>query len=107
MGRHPGGRGVQAAELAAPIVLSTSSIPLHNELISGGGCLTLLTASVIRTSAKPYALKVLPIELPAHRSPIGIVTLKNRTLAPVVKLFIKSAREIAQFFAGETDSHNV
>jgi hypothetical protein len=43
---------------------------------------------------------MLPIALPAHRSPIGIVMLKNRTLAPVVKLFVQSAREIAQAIAG-------
>jgi DNA-binding transcriptional LysR family regulator len=47
-----------------------------------------------------YSLNVLPIELPVHRYPVGIVTLKNRTLGPVVQLFIQRAREIAQAVSG-------
>jgi hypothetical protein len=31
--------------------------------------------------------------------PVGIVTLKNRTLSPVVQLFIDSAREVAKSLA--------
>jgi DNA-binding transcriptional LysR family regulator len=81
-------------------VVSTLSIPLRNELIGSGRFITLLTRSVVRTFGERYALKVLPIELPAHRSPIGIVMLKNRTLGPVVKLFIDCAREVAATLAG-------
>ena len=39
---------------------------------------------------------ILPIELSLAREPIGIVTLKNRTLSPVAKLFIEHAREVAK-----------
>jgi DNA-binding transcriptional LysR family regulator len=82
--------------LPAPnFVVSTLSISLRNELAATGQFVTLLTRSVVRTFGKRYALKVLPIELPAHRSPVGIVTLKNRTLSPATQLFIKCAREIA------------
>ena len=40
--------------------------------------------------------QVLPVELPMARVPIGIVTLKNRTLSPVAQLFIEHAREVAK-----------
>ena len=40
-------------------------------------------------------LKVLPVKLPVA-VPIGIVTLKNRTLSPVAQLFIEHAREVAK-----------
>jgi hypothetical protein len=30
------------------------------------------------------------------RLPIGIITLKNRTLGPVARLFIEQAREVAK-----------
>jgi DNA-binding transcriptional LysR family regulator len=94
--------------LAPPKVLvSTLSISLRNGLIDDSGFITLLTRSVIRTYGERYALKVLPIALPAHRSPVGIVMLRNRTLAPVVKLFIQSAREVAQSVAGEPTSRNI
>jgi DNA-binding transcriptional LysR family regulator len=84
------------------IAVSTLSIPLRNELVGTGEYVTLLPASVIRTFATRYALKVLPIALPAHRSPVGIVTLANRTLAPVVQLFIQCTREVARSIAGRT-----
>jgi hypothetical protein len=38
----------------------------------------------------------LPVELPLVRVPVGIVTLKNRTLGPVARLFIEHAREVAK-----------
>jgi hypothetical protein len=38
----------------------------------------------------------LPVELPIARVPSGIVTLKNRTLSPVVQLFVDSARKVAK-----------
>jgi hypothetical protein len=38
----------------------------------------------------------LPIELQHARVPIGIVTVKNRTLSPVAQLFIEAAREVAK-----------
>jgi DNA-binding transcriptional LysR family regulator len=76
--------------------VSTLSISLRNELAATGRFVTLLTNSVVRTFGKRYALKVLPIELPAHRSPIGVVTLRNRTLSPATQLFIKCAREVAK-----------
>ena len=76
-------------------VISTLSISLRNEMIGSGDFVTLLTGSVIRIFRERYSLKVLPIELPAHRSPVGIVTLKNRTVAPAVKLFVQCAREVA------------
>jgi DNA-binding transcriptional LysR family regulator len=85
-------------------VISTLSIPLRNELIGNGRFITLLTRSVVRTFGERYSLKVLPIELPAHRSPIGIVSLRNRTLGPVVQLFIECARDVARSMAGQASS---
>ena len=41
-------------------------------------------------------LKVLPVKLRLAHVPIGIVTLKNRTLSPVAQLFIEHAREVAK-----------
>jgi hypothetical protein len=38
----------------------------------------------------------LPVKLPLASIPIGIVTIGNRTLSPVARLFIECAREIAK-----------
>lgn len=83
-------------------VISTLSIPLRNELLAGGQFVTLLTRSVIRIFEKRYSLKVLPIALPAHRSPVGVVMLKNRTLAPAAQLFLQCARDTAKSIARQS-----
>jgi DNA-binding transcriptional LysR family regulator len=83
--------------LTAPnAIVSTLSISLRNELVASGQFITLMTSSVIQTFSKRYSLKVLPIKLPAHRLPVGIVKLRNRTLGPVVDLFVQCAREVAR-----------
>ena len=64
-------------------------------LVACGRFLTIVTMSVLRFSKRP-AIKVLPVELQHARVPIGIVTLKNRTLSPVAQLLIEHAREVAK-----------
>ena len=39
---------------------------------------------------------MVPVELSLRPMPIGIFTLKNRTLSPAAQLFIDSAREVAK-----------
>ena len=41
-------------------------------------------------------IKVLPVKLPMDDMPIGVVTLKSRTVSPVAQLFIENAREVAK-----------
>jgi DNA-binding transcriptional LysR family regulator len=91
-------RGLPAPNFA----VSTLSISLRNEMAASGQFITLLTRSVVRTFAKRYSLKVLPIDLPAHRSPVGIVTMRHRTLGPAARLFIESAREVARSLTAES-----
>jgi DNA-binding transcriptional LysR family regulator len=63
-------------------------------LLATGRYLTIFAESTLRFPTKRFECKVLPVELPT-RFPIGIFTLKHRTLNPVAHLFIDSAREIA------------
>jgi DNA-binding transcriptional LysR family regulator len=65
-------------------------------LLATGRFLTVLPASVLRFPTRRQGIKVLPVELPESRSPVGIVTLKNRRLSPVVLLFSQYAREMAK-----------
>ena len=51
---------------------------------------------MLRFGANLPRLKVLPVALPIEPWPVGVMTLKNRTLAPVVKLFIDCAREVVK-----------
>jgi DNA-binding transcriptional LysR family regulator len=88
-------RGLRVPEPA----VSTFSVFLRNHLASRGDYISVLPRSVLRLSAARYGLKVLPVELSSFRpSPFAVVTLKNRTLPPVVQVFLESAREAAKLF---------
>jgi DNA-binding transcriptional LysR family regulator len=65
-------------------------------LLATGRYLTILPESVLRFPTKHPRVRMLPITLPLPRMPIGIVTLKNRTLSPVAQLFVEAAREVAK-----------
>ena len=72
--------------------------PVLISQLATGRFLTIVPASVLRFPTGRPELKILPVELPVARVPIGIVTLKNRTLNPVAQLFIDTARELAKDF---------
>ncbi|MEA2875706.1 MAG: hypothetical protein QOF14_902 [Hyphomicrobiales bacterium] len=74
----------------------TDSPQIRLSLLATGRFLTILTDSTLRFPTRRSELKVLPVELPMARFPNGIVTLKNRTLSPVARLFIDTAREVAR-----------
>jgi DNA-binding transcriptional LysR family regulator len=65
-------------------------------LLMTGHYLTILASFALRFPARRSEIKVLPVELPLNRVQVGIVTLKNRTLSPVVRLFIDAAHEVAK-----------
>jgi DNA-binding transcriptional LysR family regulator len=76
--------------------LVTSSIPTRNAMLASGRFLTLVPASVLRLAGRSREIRALPIDLPLQGRPIGIITLKNRTLGPVAQRFIAFAREVAK-----------
>jgi DNA-binding transcriptional LysR family regulator len=61
-----------------------------------GPFLGILTDSLLRFGVNLPKLRVLPIELPVPPSPVGIMTVKDRTSVPAVKLFIDCMREVAK-----------
>jgi len=81
------------------ISLKTLSIHLRANLLAAGPSITLFPHSVLRLYGNRFSLKVLPVDLPVRPWPVTIVTLKNRTLSPVVERFIECAREVAKSFA--------
>jgi DNA-binding transcriptional LysR family regulator len=86
--------------LPVPHVSAVSfSIPLLNALLATGNFLCVLPNSMLQFGPHLISVKVLPIELPARPGPVGIITLKKRTLSPVARLFIEHAREAAKSLA--------
>jgi len=78
----------------------TVSPEVRISLLATGRFLSVFPAAASRRTD----LKVLPVNLPMAPVPVGIVTLKNRTLSAVVQLFIEQAREVAKSLAKETCS---
>ena len=74
----------------------TISPEVRIRLLTTGRYLTTFPSSALRFPTKRRELKVLPVRLPMAPVPIGIITLKSRTLSPVSQLFIEHAREVAK-----------
>jgi DNA-binding transcriptional LysR family regulator len=75
----------------------TDSPHARMSLLATGRFLTICPMSVLRFSTARLELKVLPVEIPMARVSNGIVTLKDRTLSPVARRFIETARESAKW----------
>jgi DNA-binding transcriptional LysR family regulator len=65
-------------------------------MMASGECITTFPGAVVRYFAARSAVKVLPVDLPARPWPMGIVTLRDRTLSPVVEHFIEHLREFVR-----------
>jgi DNA-binding transcriptional LysR family regulator len=63
-------------------------------LLATGRFLTILPTSVL--SFERAGIRALPVKLPMARVPIGIVTLRDRTLNPATLLFMEQAREVSK-----------
>lgn len=76
--------------------VACSSMEMNNALLATGRYLAIYSESYMRLSAKRLSIKVLPVDLQIPSSPVGIVTLRNRTTSAITQLFIDSARELAK-----------
>jgi DNA-binding transcriptional LysR family regulator len=72
---------------------------VRTSLLATGRFLTIFSRSALQFPARSPELKILPVKLPLPQVPIGIVTLKNRTLSPAARLFIEHARDVAKALA--------
>jgi DNA-binding transcriptional LysR family regulator len=85
-------------------IMAADSITLRARLVAGGPYLAMFATSVLRRLiADNYAIAALPVDLPPNAGAFstGIVTLKNRTLSPVVERFLACVREVAAAFVGK------
>jgi DNA-binding transcriptional LysR family regulator len=75
--------------------LVTISMPLIVDFLANGPFITAYPRSVVLHNS----LKVLPVDLPTRPWPLAVVTLKNRTLSPVVERFIECVHEVVNSIA--------
>jgi len=78
----------------------TYSMQLRAKLAVRGRFITVVPRSLLRQDREGQ-LKMLPVEVPMRPWLVTVMTLKNRTLSPVVGRFIECARESAKALAKE------
>src|SRR5262249_25285858 len=76
--------------------LVTYSMDLRAKLPASSRFITVVPRSVLRLEGGRSTLKMLPVEMPTQPWLVAVLTLKNRTLSPVVERFIDCAREVAK-----------
>jgi DNA-binding transcriptional LysR family regulator len=84
----------RAHGLEPPNGVACSSMQMHKALIATGRYVAILPSSLLRFGTEQRAIKRLPVVLSKEPAPAGIITLKNRTIHPLAKLFIDYARDI-------------
>ena len=85
-------RGVDMPRIA----FKSSSTQFRANMVATGRFIATFPGSLMRFNADRFALKVLPIDLPARRWPFAIITLKHRTLSPLAERFIEHVREFTR-----------
>jgi DNA-binding transcriptional LysR family regulator len=76
--------------LALPSLQVVSfSLDVRMHLLATGRYLTILSRTVMQYNSERWSLRRLPIDLRTPDMPVAVFTLKNRTISPVVKLFIE------------------
>ena len=76
--------------------IASNSVPLQVALLTTGRFLAMLPRSLVHFAGDSLSIRILPVKLTVKPPPVGIVTLKKRTVSPVTRLFIECAREIAK-----------
>jgi DNA-binding transcriptional LysR family regulator len=82
--------------------METLSMPVITHFLASGQFIAAMPKSVVHFNS----LKVLPVDFPARPWPVNVVTLRNRTLSPVVARFIECAREVAKSIPGRQAGHS-
>jgi len=89
----------KAARLRLPRrIVTTRSVLLLTGLVATGRFLTILPRTVVHFCATNLGLKVLPVDVRIRPYPVGIITLKNRTPSPAVKLFVEQVGDAIKDF---------
>jgi len=86
-------------------VLLTISTHLRANLAASGHYIATFPNSTLRAYGDRFSLKALPISFPARPWPALIVTLKNRTLSPVVESFIQHVRDFTRQMRADGPAH--
>jgi DNA-binding transcriptional LysR family regulator len=87
----------RASDLQPPLPqFVTLSVQLTTTLVGTGRYVGLLPSSVSKFGSGRETLKRHPLKLAPRSVPMNVITVRNRTLSPLAKLFIDCARDVAK-----------
>jgi DNA-binding transcriptional LysR family regulator len=81
-----------AAGVNPPRAVVNSTLPIRSALLATGHDLSMVPRIVLNCPGNQRMLRALSVEWPSTARPLATVTLKNRTLNPVAKLFTDNPR---------------
>ncbi|HVV63133.1 MAG TPA: LysR family transcriptional regulator [Pseudolabrys sp.] len=73
-----------------------NSVGMHFALLDTGRFLAMFPGSLLRFGTQGDSISVLPVDLGIRAEPVGISTLKNRTLSPAAQIFVECARDVVK-----------
>jgi len=76
--------------------VQSTALEMRANLLKTGRYLAIVPEFWLQFPERHPFVKKLPIELPLPSGPIGMMTLKNRTLSTATQLFIETARAVAK-----------
>lgn len=86
------------------VTVNAASILLRTKLLATGRYISVMPSSLLSGNAKQWAIKALEVnDLHLTPPPISLITLKRRTLSPVVERFVEHLRGLAKSMALPTD----
>ena len=88
---------LQAKGFALPkIGVKSYSVHQRISLLATGRFVSADSRSVLRYNSAASSVILLPVDLPIRSWPVAIVTLKGRTINPVVQTFIDCVRDVSK-----------
>jgi LysR family pca operon transcriptional activator len=78
------------------LTVTSLSFNVQRELLATGRFLTVLPSFMLKMPHRGLSLKALPVSLTNSRMPIGLITLKDRTLTPLAHHFVEMLRAYAR-----------
>lgn len=78
------------------VTMNASSLLLRNQLLATGRFISMMPYSLLAKNARKWSIKSLPVDAEFRSPPISLVTLKRRTLSPVVERFLEYLREASR-----------
>lgn len=86
------------------LTVEASSYTVRNELLASQRFLTVTTRFSLMLPRRRPELKALPVKLDVPQQPLGIVTLKNRSLSPAAHIFIERVRALTKPLAKSNEN---